>query len=266
MSNIKNLKQFEKELSKVSDKWLQGQMIKILETDNPEIYMEFLKDRKKRISISVKKAKENYQKKRYDCECGKSIRYNDKAKHLKSIFHQRFLGSDCGNIRIYTEGSKNDIIQCNCGGKYVRRGANRHEKTEKHKDYINNIIQLQSDKNAIAECSTEVSRLYKLTSPSSKYIYIGSCSNGKQRLINHLNSLSRTSECNFTNGQHQELKYKYILCKYGDYKIKYIKKYASILDDRELKKKRNKMMNEYWNKKQNVISLMKKYKKDVLNA
>jgi hypothetical protein len=97
----------------------------------------------------------------------------------------------------------------------------------------------------------KITIIYKISSPSSKYIFIGVWRRGKKNLINHVKAVHSSGKY---NSEHCGNKYKYKICKYDDYKIKYIKIYDTNLTDIDAFNKEKKYRKKYHAKKNNVVT------------
>ena len=84
------------------DKWSKGVIMQIVKHSKPEVYDEYIKEKKKLacertmkwMQDNKEKAREmrkNWKHQEYVCECGRKITNGTKSSHLKTEYHKRHM-------------------------------------------------------------------------------------------------------------------------------------------------------------------------------
>jgi hypothetical protein len=91
----------EEGMQKLHNKpWGKSVMLQVVKEHNPAVYDEYMKEKKRKATENAKKwSQENQEKvkanrQKYNqkeglCECGKKYKEKNKARHLKSTYHQK---------------------------------------------------------------------------------------------------------------------------------------------------------------------------------
>jgi hypothetical protein len=95
---------------------------------------EEIREKKKEYRELNKDEISEKRKETYTCECGSTLRKNDKARHERSYTHIYFMNNG------KKKEIKGKLYTCECGKTLTKDKKSRHERSQKHIKYINSLI------------------------------------------------------------------------------------------------------------------------------